>query len=226
MKIKIIIAIGTLAVLTGCSGGDQKIQQLNDETVKEALKKQPDSAYLKVPFITQAPLQTTENWKYHEASCEEAAVLQAYLFETSSAMSKEEADKEILKMTSWEIENFGDEHDIYADEVKKFIMGYYKISDEKVKIIRDASITDIKNSIINGHPVIVPITGNILKNPYYPYPGYHMLTVIGYTKDRIITNDNGTKHGENYSYDTATFEKARKDASGDIIIIELKNNAP
>ena len=49
-----------------------------------------------------------------------------------------------------------------------------------------------------------------------------MLTVIGYTKKDIITNDNGTRRGANYKYKKDVFNAAMKDAGADIIIIKLK----
>lgn len=183
----------------------------------------PEEAYLNVPFICQAPLQTEENWILHEESCEEAAVLQAYTYETNYPLTKEEANEVILDMIAWQKkeENFGGHHDLYVKEMHTFITGYYNLEEDEVKIILDASIEDIKKEIANGHPVIVPITGDILKNPYYPYPGYHMLTVIGYTLDRIITNDNGTRRGADFSYDIDTFKAAMDDAGGDILIFSM-----
>ena len=94
----------------------------------------------------------------------------------------------------------------------------------EVKIIPNAGIEEIKKQIWKGHPVIVPITGDILNNPYYPYPGYHMLVVIGYKEDKIVTNDNGTRRGANFSYDTEIFENAHEDAGGDIIILNIQAN--
>jgi len=177
---------------------------------------------LKVPFICQAPMQTVENWKFHEESCEEAAVLQTYLYETGSTMTREEADKEILKMVEWQKTNFGAEKDMYADTLKTFINGYYQISESQIEIIYDASLEDIKKIINSGHPAIVPIMGDILKNPNYPYPGYHMLVVTGFTEDMIITNDNGTRKGESYSYPNDRFLKAMQAAGGDIVSIKTK----
>lgn len=181
----------------------------------------PEQAYIEVPFICQAPLQTEENWTFHEESCEEAAFLQAYLYETGQTMTKQEAHEEILRMIDWQIQNFGSHHDIYAEELKSFIIGYYNIDPNQITVILDASLEEIKTQIARGHPVIVPITGKILQNPYYPHPGYHMLTVIGYTEDRIITNDNGTRRGQDFSYDNQTFKTAMNDAGGDIVVLEL-----
>lgn len=186
-------------------------------------KELPNQAYLKVPFITQAPLETEVNWTLHEESCEEAATLQAYLYEIGETMTREEANTEILDMIEWQKKekNFGKHKDLYADDMQKFITGYYGLTELEIEIIYDAEIEDIKKIIASGHPVIVPITGDILNNPYYPYPGYHMLTVIGYTEDRIITNDNGTRRGADFSYDTEIFEAAMKDAGGDILWFKL-----
>ncbi len=181
------------------------------------------SKLLKVQFICQAPLQTTKNWKYHEESCEEAAVLQNYLYETKNSIEKQEAHEEILRMIEWQRQNFGTHKDLYADDLKQFIIGYYGIKESDIKIVYDAGIEDIKKIIDTGHPVIVPIMGDILKNPNYPYPGYHMLIVTGYTEEMIITNDNGTRKGESYSYPQARFLEAMQAAGGDIVSIQLQN---
>lgn len=183
------------------------------------------SELLTVQFICQAPLQTEENWKYHEESCEEAAILQAYLYETGQTMTKQQANEEILKMVNWQMQNFGEHKDLYADDVKKFINGYYNIPAEDIEVTYDVTLGNIKDFVLQGHPVIVPIMGNILKNPYYPYPGYHMLTVIGFTEDKIITNDNGTRHGENYPYDNEIFLEAMTAAGGDIVVIKTKTTS-
>lgn len=252
----LLIILGSIVIPKLQGYTDRKnIDQVNRETVKKA-QNSPDldtgskfgnttsgktvfnsspaisppptknSTYLKVQFICQAPLETIDNWKFHEESCEEAALLQAYLYETGRTMSKQEANELILNMIEWQKANLGGHHDLYAPEMKKFITGYYKLENSEVEIILDAGIEDIRKNVSAGHPVIAPVTGDILKNPYYPYPGYHMLTVIGYTEDRIITNDNGTRRGADFSYDLETFKKALKDAGGDILILNLKKAPP
>ncbi len=194
---------------------------INRTTSQETTNSIPEKAYLEVPFVCQAPLETEVNWTLHEESCEEAALLQAYLYETNQTMTKQEANEEILKMIAWQKENLGSHKDIYADELKEFASRFYIIPETQIKIIYDASIEDIKRAVSRGYPVIVPIMGDILNNPYYPYTGYHMLTVIGYTKDRIITNDNGTRRGKDFSYDQEIFKQAMDEAGGDIVILEL-----
>ena len=139
-------------------------------------------------------------------------------------MTKAEANTEILDMIDWQNENMGGHFDLYADELKSFVIQYYEINENDLIIIYDAEIEDIKEIILSGHPVIVPVTSSYLNNPYYPHPGYHMLTVIGYTEDRIITNDNGTRRGEDFSYDNEDFEKAMKDAGSDILYFSFSSS--
>lgn len=180
-----------------------------------------ENAYLEVPFICQAPLQTEANWVYHEESCEEAAVLQAhYYIQNISDPDPNESNRIILDMIEWQEKNLGEHKDLYANDLRDFIVGYYGYPLEDIEIIYDADITDIKKTVSAGYPVIVPIMGDILKNPYYPYPGYHMLTVIGYTPDKIITNDVGTRRGEDFSYSYDVFMNAVDAAGGDIVIIK------
>lgn len=241
MKKLLITLIAIASILTAAlyaapkikSQIDQhQIEQQNQEIVKEAknnaLKTNkdalPESAYLEVGFICQAPLQTSQNWILHEESCEEAALLQAYLYETSQSVSKEEANTIILDMIEWQKENFAGHFDLHGEKMKEFISKYYNISEDEVEFIRHGEIEDIKRIVAEGHPAIIPVTGEILNNPYYPYPGYHMLTVIGYTKDKIITNDNGTKRGADFSYDTEIFNEAFQDAGGEIFVLHLSNN--
>ena len=204
-------------------------EKTNEETInkiKENKKKDTKVSlekYLEVDFICQAPLQTESNWALHEESCEEAAILQAYLYEKKEKRTKEEANIEILNMIDWQINNIGGHYDLYAEELKPMIIDYFNIKESHINIKFDASIDDIKNIISDGHPVIAPVTSEYLNNPYYPHPGYHMLTVTGFTEDRIITNDNGTKRGEDFSYSNLDFEKALMDAGADILYFDFNN---
>ena len=65
-----------------------------------------------------------------------------------------------------------------------------------------------------GRPVIVPLAGRLLGNPYYTQPGpvYHMLVVKGIAENGdIITNDVGTRHGRNLTYAPDVFLNAMHD---------------
>jgi hypothetical protein len=201
----------------------ENIQNIPEEVEKELVEPVVilENAYLEVPFVCQAPFQTEANWIYHEESCEEAALLQAhYYIEGIKEANKETANSTILDMIKWQEGSFGEHKDLYANDMKIFIKGYYGYTDDDIEIIYDADVVDIKKTISMGYPVIVPIMGDILRNPYYPYPGYHMLTVIGYTPESIITNDVGTRRGKDFSYKYETFMNAMNAAGGDILYIK------
>lgn len=196
---------------------NSKSDQAADDNSLEIKEK----AYLNVPFVTQAPFENSANWQIHEESCEEAAIYQvwAYLNKIND-INRDEADRVFRDMIRWQNNILGSHHDLHADELKKFITGYFPdISPDRVVIYKDAALADIKKEISRGNPIIAPITGELLGNPYYPYPGYHMLTIIGYTSDRVIANDVGTKRGKNYSYENEKFLYAWKNAGGELIII-------
>ena len=78
------------------------------------------------------------------------------------------------------------------------------------------TVADLKAYIDAGRPVIVPAAGRELGNPFFSGEGpiYHMLVVRGYTEDTFITNDPGTRHGKNYSYNIDTFMEAIGDWEG------------
>lgn len=224
-KKTIVITMATALALISASYAYSKIEnkiQINKiETQKEEVKKSSQNT-LDVQFICQAPLQTEENWELHEESCEEAALLQAYIYSKNQSITKEEANKEVLKMIDWQNKNLGGHFDLYTEKMKKFAKGYYNLDDDEFITVKQASIEDIRNVIDQGYPVIAPVVSEHLNNPFYPHPGYHMLVVKGYTKTHLITNDNGTRRGEDFNYTYEVFQKALTEASGDIYYLKLK----
>ncbi len=190
----------------------------------------PERAYLKVPFFCQAPFQNQASWELHHASCEEAALLQAVYYDRQiDSVDLQTVDRTLLDMIAWQIRHFGVHKDIHADSVKMLMTGFLGYRDDQIQIIRKATVEDIKREIASGYPVIAPTYGRTLNNPYYTPPGpeYHMVTITGYTKDRIITNDVGTKRGRDFTYDIPLFMKAMHQEGGDVLVIRpaRKNNA-
>lgn len=174
----------------------------------------PAEFNLDVPFTVQAPLGVWD--ALHDDACEEASAIM-----TSSFIFKKlipdaaYADKEILKIVDWENTNFGFSKDTDAKKTAEILQKFYGLKNVEVKY--DIALDNIKAAVASGFPVIVPAAGRELHNPYYRAPGplYHMLVVKGYTKDgKIITNDPGTKHGENYVYDGQVLWNAIHDWNG------------
>lgn len=159
----------------------------------------PSSINLKVPFAPQAPFA---NWDmpYQEA-CEEAAVIMAHRFFTGETLDPKSMDEEILKMVEWEKKTFGYYEDTTAREIVRILKEYFGHTDVTVRYT--FTIDDIKKEVASGRPVILPAAGRLLKNPYFRQPGplYHALVVKGYTQNKIITNDPGTRRGADFLYD-------------------------
>jgi len=160
-----------------------------------------------VPFIAQAPFGQWSNPIYQNA-CEEAALLMAIMWvRGEKSISKQQATDELKKFADFETEKYNNFYDHSVQDTAQLMRDYFSYDNLEVK--ENITIDDIKNELINGNLVIVPINGQILKNPYYtpPGPAEHMILVIGYdfsTKE-FITNDAGTRQGEKYRYEENKF---------------------
>lgn len=190
-----------------------------DSFLSSLPKNPPVKKLLSVPFVCQNPFQNTEGWKWHKESCEEAAALQVALFFQQKILSPYEAHEEILRMISWQKENMGDHRDLYGEEMRLFLRDYFFLPDENVLFLPEITFPLLKQILAANIPLIVPVNGKSIRNPFYPHEGYHMLTVVGYTEDRIVTNDVGTKRGEKYPYDVETFFAANADEGGGAFIL-------
>lgn len=196
---------------------------LNEEkTEEEAIiqKTAPKTIHLNVPFTVQAPFA---NWDIHKESCEEASVLMVdYYLQGIKDLSPETADIEIRKMKDWQVENLGSEPDLYREDYVNFVEKYFVDKKYKVRMLQGVTVEDLKKELIAGNPVIIPATAKLLKNPWYHEQDYHMLVVIGYIESQktIITNDPGTKRGQNWAYDYNTIETVLKDQKGVAFIVE------
>lgn len=173
----------------------------------------PDELNLDVPFTAQAP---TANWdQTHEEACEEAAILMASrYFAGQKISSPADAEKGLQEIIAWEKQNLGFFESTTSDETVKVING---IDDDlQAELIENPTVDEIKNNLANGKLVLVPTAGRMLGNPFYKSPGplYHMLLIKGYTKTQFITNDGGTRRGENYPYNFKTVLDGNHDWNG------------
>lgn len=170
----------------------------------------PTSAYLEVPFTVQAPDGNWDN-PFQEA-CEEASVIMVDYFLRGSTLSPEQAKREIVQLTTWEEANRY-KYDVSLEELAQIVRDYYgyntRISDNVTK-------EAIMHEISKGNPVIVPAAGRDLGNPYFSGQGpwYHMLVITGYNWRHFITNDPGTRRGEDYKYKHRTLVDAIHDWTG------------
>ncbi len=175
----------------------------------------PESYMLDVPFTSQAPFG---NWgmPYQEA-CEETAALVVNYYYEHKKFTPEIANQEILAVVDFENKHLGFYKDTDTEETADWIRAYWGY--ERVEVITDPTVEDIKRNIAEGRPVIVPTAGRMLGNPNFTPPGpiYHFIVIRGYTPTTFITNDVGTHNGEKYTYKIETVMKAMHDWNGGAI---------
>jgi len=156
----------------------------------------PKSLLIAVPFSPQAP---SANWDaLHEESCEEMSLIMVAHFWEKTPLSRERAEEEIQALVQWE-EEHGYPQDVTIEQLAAIAKQYYGLHGN---VRADVTIDTIMEVLREGKPVIVPAAGRDLGNPYFSGEGpwYHMLVITGYDGNRFITNDPGTKRGENYIY--------------------------
>ncbi len=182
------------------------------EPAAPEVQKLPESINLAVPFTPQAP-NADWNQPYQDA-CEEASMAMVHYFYSKKVFTPANADREILNMVAFEEEKFGYGYDITAEEAAKVAKNFYGY--ERVEVIYEPTVDAIKSFLAKGFPVVAPIYGRALGNPYFTPPGptYHMLTIKGYTKGGFITNDPGTRRGADYVYSFDILMNAIHDYNG------------
>ncbi|MEK7614821.1 MAG: C39 family peptidase, partial [Patescibacteria group bacterium] len=185
------------------------------QTQPEPTSTIPASINLAVPFTSQAP---TGNWDlpYQEA-CEESSVLMVHEYYDGlkqAVIDPATAEKELQKIVAFENETFGFYLDTTAEQtgtIAELMYGH------EFTLIENPTVDQIKEQLAAGHPVLVPAAGRLLGNPNFHAPGpiYHMLVIRGYTnKNQFITNDPGTRKGQEYVYSFDTIMNAMHDWNG------------
>jgi hypothetical protein len=165
---------------------------------------------LAVPFQSQAP---RGDWSLPwQEACEEASSILVEAYWRGIGLTVDEMERRILALVAWERSHFGYYEQTTSAQTAQMIREVYGY--KKVTVKYDATISDIEDNVRAGRPVIVPMAGRLLHNPYYTAPGpiYHMLVVKGIAANGdIITNDVGTRHGYNYMYSPSVFLNAMHD---------------
>jgi len=165
-----------------------------------------------VPFSPQSPFA---NWDdpYQEA-CEEMSLIMVHHFLDGTELTREQADEELLALVKWE-EEHGYSQDVTLDELAEIAQEYYGYR-TNILYNEDVTIESLKRLLAKGSPIIVPAAGRDLGNPYFSGEGpwYHMLVITGYQPWFFITNDPGTKRGEDYKYEYEVLLNAIHDWTG------------
>lgn len=194
-----------------------EVEIIKEDKQDENLEINNDSEILNivfdVPFTPQSPFADWDDPIFQDG-CEEAVALMAVSWARGESLNQTKAKNEIVAASSYQTENYGEYRDASVeDTVKRIIKGYFAYKNVNVK--NNITIEDIIFELINGNLIILPMNGQELRNPYYTPPGpeRHMIVVIGYDEEKkeFITNDPGTKRGEEYRYNEDILFSAVRD---------------
>jgi hypothetical protein len=174
----------------------------------------PSSVRIDMPFASQAP---TGSWDppYDEA-CEEASLIIVQHYLEGTALDAGIMNKDILRMVDYETSK-GLPIDIDMFQLADVARGMFGYEAEVLEGA-NVSIDRIEQELAKGNPVIVPLAGQDIGNPYYSGDGppYHVLVIVGYDDRNFTTHDVGTKRGENYVYRKEVIMDAIHDWNGSV----------
>lgn len=177
----------------------------------------PKEVNLSAPFTSQAP---DANWdEEHEEFCEEAsALMAARALQGRSIRDSADAEAALQELKQWQLDRFGYFKSTTAAEVAEMIREVYG---REATLLYDPTVEDLKRELADGHFIVVPAAGRELGNPNFRQPGplYHMLLLKGYTaRGEFVTNDPGTRKGQNYVYTFDVLMSAIRDWNdGDVM---------
>lgn len=169
----------------------------------------PPEFNIDMTFYSQAPYG---NWKQPwQDSCEEASMLLIANAYNKSNWTRAEFNDEILKLVKWEVETYGYYKENEVQQIVKTLKDQFSLS---TVIHTDPTFEDVQTILAQGHLIILPLAGKEIGNPNFQNggPTYHVIVAKGYKEDqKIITEDVGTSHGENYIYSWDTLKSANHD---------------
>jgi hypothetical protein len=189
--------LGQLKQVVPGTTDDPTVQHPRPVAVGASPTPPPVSAILEVPYTVQAP---NNNWKVHEESCEEAALLMYHDFlggDKRTDIPPAEADAALRALKTWQVQNWGSEVDLSLDRTGQLAKAYWGYHYQ----VFPATIDSIKQAVAAGHPVVVPVMTHSLQNPHYgPKTVYHEVLIKGYDARGVIANDAGVMQGKNWYY--------------------------
>lgn len=192
-------------LLFDTKNSSQNNPKITTPDIKTTIMALPDKVNLHVPFLSQAPLL---NWDdLHNDACEEASLISVVRYlKGEKTISPQEGEKEIEDLVQWQMTNFGNHYDLPIAKVAEMVEKYYQMP-TTIYRNEEVNLPKIQELLAENQPIILPLAGRQINNPYYRSPGpiYHMLVIRGYdqAKEQFITNDPGTKRGEEFKYSFA-----------------------
>jgi len=184
----------------------------------------PKKFDIPMTFYSQAPYG---NWKQPwQDACEEASLLLVANFYNEYNWTRAQFKDKILELVKWENETFGDYKDNNTQQITQALKDLFGLSSV---IHENPTFEDIQKILVQNHPIIIPLAGKKIGNPFYKNggPNYHVIVIKGYkANQKVITEDVGTSFGKDYVYSWKTLENANHDyaipiTKGKKVIIEV-----
>jgi len=186
------------------------VKTTTTDPVEESTQKDEPKTYfsINVPYVSEAP---EGDWSGDWVNaCEEATITMVeYFYKGQKSVSVAEAKDSLQKLFDEQDSRYGNNKNADASQIHEIISVFEKF---KSKIVRNPTINEIKNEIINGRPVISLHKGFTLNNPNIPFSptksSYHTVVVVGFddAKQEFITHDPGDDiDGANHRYGYSVF---------------------
>lgn len=181
-----------------------------------------EGATIPVPFVPQAP---TGDWSLpYEETCEETTLIMAEAyFKGQKSIDRFAARDRMLELVDYQNKKFG----FYDDTSMKDTA---IIAEERfgmtTKVETEVTKEKIKKYIVNKQPIVFPVAGRRLGNPYYKGEGppYHVVLIVGFEDDQFIVHDPGTRYGAYYRYHMDHLLRENHDLTVDQY--DIKNGDP
>jgi len=186
---------------------ENKQKQIEEENTKAKQKQEEINKPIIIPqkydiqnmqFFSQAPYG---NWNQpYQDACEEASLLIGYYYIKNMNKTKDQYNKDLLKMVKLEMDMLWYFESTTIMEMKQIINT--RDPSIKAKIIEHPSIRDIEKEISQNHAVIAPFYGKWINNPHYAswWPEYHFMVIKWYDQSNFITHDVWTIRWANRNY--------------------------
>ena len=142
-------------------------------------------------------------------------------WEGKKTISSQEAEDELQRLVAWmTAQGYG--YDVTMTQMLDVAKRFYGLNGT---VETEVTAERIRELLREGRPIVLPVAGREIGNPYFSGEGpyYHVLVIVGYDGDELITHDPGTKRGEYYRYDTDVLLAANHDWTG---VKEETNTGP
>lgn len=209
---KKVILILAILLLTACTPSEasfkSNVPTLEDRIAQVETTEMLTEINLDIPFFSQAP---DGDWgmPWQEA-CEEASVTLAYYYAADKKLTKQAFIDHIWDLVAWQKGEYGQYEHTDITQTYDMLLANFNMEGINAEVVENITVEKLKELLTQGKAIVAPFAGRQLGNPFYSEEGpyYHMMVIKGYDETHFITNDVGTRRGENFIYPYETIISA------------------